>query len=252
VKFDVTFRNHPLDLTAGDYFFVPKVGLTDGAPPGADFLWLSAPKPIVPPGTPFTPDRQSWMRDDPGLAPDWLRIGTDIIDGTTFNASFELSGQTVGPQANNGDNRAPDLSDFPDLQVPAGNKVAFHAFGEGVQIYRWNGTSWIFVAPEAVLFADAGHHGEVGTHFGGPTWKSNSGSEVVGTVIHMETPDPDAIPWLLLGAASKEGPGIFDRVTFIQRVNTVGGKAPTDPGTFVGEVARVPYTADYFFYRAHP
>jgi hypothetical protein len=35
------------------------------------------------------------MRDDPPLAPDWLRIGTDIIGGTTFNATFELSGQTV-------------------------------------------------------------------------------------------------------------------------------------------------------------
>ena len=45
------------------------------------------------------------------------------------------------------DNRAPDLGDCQDLQVPAGNKVAFHAFGVGVQIYRWNGTSWIFVAP---------------------------------------------------------------------------------------------------------
>src|SRR5262249_39270088 len=46
VEFHVTFRNHPLDLAAGDYFFVPKVGLNDGAPAGADFLWLSAPRPM--------------------------------------------------------------------------------------------------------------------------------------------------------------------------------------------------------------
>jgi hypothetical protein len=130
VKFDVTFRNHPLDLPAGHYFFVPKVGLTDQAPSGADFLWLSAPKPIVPPGTPFTPDLQSWMRDDPGLAPDWLRIGTDIIKQgapptfTPLNASFELSGEIVKPHANNGHNRAPDLGDFADLRVPAETKVA--------------------------------------------------------------------------------------------------------------------------------
>jgi hypothetical protein len=68
---------------------------------GADFLWLSAPRPIQPPGTPFPPgitDLQSWMRDDPPLAPDWLRIGTDIVGGTTFNASFSLSGHTVKPQ----------------------------------------------------------------------------------------------------------------------------------------------------------
>src|SRR4051794_26669144 len=52
------------------------------------------------------------------------------------------------------DNRAPDLGDCQeDLQVPTGNKVAFHVYAEGVQVYRWNGTSWIFVGPEAMLFA---------------------------------------------------------------------------------------------------
>jgi hypothetical protein len=136
------------------------------------------------------------------------------------------------------------------LQVPPGNHVAFHAFGEGVQIYRWNGTSWIFVAPEAVLFADAGNDDVVGIHFGGPTWESISGSTVVGTVIESCTPDPDSIPWLLLGAAFSEGPGVFDGVSYVQRLNTVGGKAPSEPGAFPGQVARVPYTADYFFYRA--
>jgi hypothetical protein len=99
VEFDVTFKE-PIDLPAGHYFFVPQVGLSDRAPAGADFLWLSAPKPTVPPGTSFpagVTDLQSWMRDDPPLAPDWLRIGTDIIGGATFNASFSLSGNTVKP-----------------------------------------------------------------------------------------------------------------------------------------------------------
>jgi hypothetical protein len=98
VTFFVTF-NTPFDLPAGHYFFVPQVGLSDQAPAGADFLWLSAPKPIRT-ATPFpagVTDLQSWMRDDPPLAPDWLRIGTDIIGGTTFNASFSLSGRTVSP-----------------------------------------------------------------------------------------------------------------------------------------------------------
>jgi hypothetical protein len=45
------------------------------------------------------------------------------------------------------------------------------------------------------------------------------------------------------------GPGIFADTTFIQRVNTTGGKAPFENGMFVGQVAKVPYTADYFFYR---
>ena len=155
-------------------------------------------------------------------------------------------------QAPGNDNRAPDLSDFPTLQVPAGNKVAFHAYAEGVQIYRWDGASWVFVAPEATLYADAGHHGVIGTHYAGPTWESGSGSKVVGQVLERATPDPNAIPWLLLKAKSTDGPGIFAEVTYIQRVNTVGGKAPTAPGDYVGELVRVPYTAEYFFYRADP
>ena len=124
------------------------------------------------------------------------------------------------------DGRAPDLGECQQLQVGPGNEVAFHAFGVGVQIYQWNGSSWVFVAPEAVLYANAGDDGVVGIHFGGPTWQSNSGSKVVGTVLQFCTPDPDAIPWLLLKAVSSEGPGIFDGVTYIQRLNTVGGKAP--------------------------
>src|SRR5438045_6481259 len=125
------------------------------------------------------------------------------------------------------DDRAPDLGDCQKLRVPQGNKVAFHVFGVGVQIYRWNGLSWVFVAPEAVLYADAGDDGVVGIHFGGPTWQSDSGSKVVGTVIDRCTPDPDSIPWLLLKAVPEltGGPGIFDRVTYLQRLNTVGGNA---------------------------
>jgi hypothetical protein len=60
----------------------------------------------------------------------------------------------------------------------------------------------------------------------------------------------DAIPWLLLRAVSTEGPGIFERTTFIQRVNTMGGAAPATAPTQAGQEARVPYTAEYYFYRA--
>jgi hypothetical protein len=97
VLFTVTFVT-PFDLPPDHYFFVPQVQLA--GTPAFPFLWLSAPKPIVAPGTPFTPDLQSWMRDDPPLAPDWLRIGTDIIGGTpapTFNAAFSLSGTSITP-----------------------------------------------------------------------------------------------------------------------------------------------------------
>ena len=144
---------------------------------------------------------------------------------------------------------AVDLGACDNLQAPAGSTLAYRVYAEGVQIYRWTGTSWLFIAPSAVLFADAGERSTVGTHFGGPTWLSVSGSRVVGAVVDRCTPDASAIPWLLLDAVSAEGPGIFDRVTSIQRVNTVGGTAPLGAGSVTGEERSVPYTAEYLFYR---
>ena len=144
------------------------------------------------------------------------------------------------------DNRAPDVGDCDEILVDAGHKVAFHAYAEGVQIYRWTGTGWDFVAPEAVLFTEG--LGIVGIHYGGPTWESISGSKVVATVLER-CPQPGTIPWLKLKAVSSNGPGIFNGITFIQRVNTVGGSAPASPRAAVGEEVRVPYAADYFFYR---
>jgi Protein of unknown function (DUF3455) len=136
-----------------------------------------------------------------------------------------------------------------NLRVAAGSKLVLRAYAKGVQIYRWNGTTWSFEAPWAVLSADEGGRSRIGTHYAGPTWESTSGSKVVAAVVDRCTPDPDHIPWLLLQATSTEGRGIFQRVAFIQRVSTVGGNAPAAPGSFVGEEARVPYEAVYLFYR---
>jgi hypothetical protein len=96
VQFNVDFTN-PFDLPADHYFFVPQVQVME---PTGEFFWLSAPRPIVPPGTPFPPgftDLQAWTRDQ-FLEPDWLRIGTDIVGGATpptFNMTFSLNGSTV-------------------------------------------------------------------------------------------------------------------------------------------------------------
>ena len=88
IRIDVTLAS-PFDLPTNHYFFVPQVLLANAAD---HFLWLSAPKPIVSPGTPFTGDLQEWVRNAE-LDPDWLRVATDIV-GTnpTFNATFALTG----------------------------------------------------------------------------------------------------------------------------------------------------------------
>lgn len=96
VEFDVSLKT-PFDLPADHYFFVPQVEVTNGD--GA-FFWLSAPKPILSPGTPFPlgfTDLQSWTRDE-NLDPDRLKVGTDIVGGSpapTFNAAFSLTGTPV-------------------------------------------------------------------------------------------------------------------------------------------------------------
>jgi hypothetical protein len=92
VEITITFTS-PIILPSGPYFFRPEVLLTSG-----DFLYLSGPRPI--PGAPLSTDRQAWIRNA-NLAPDWLRIGTDIIGGgtpPTFNMAFSLAGETI-PEA---------------------------------------------------------------------------------------------------------------------------------------------------------
>jgi len=145
------------------------------------------------------------------------------------------------------DNRAPEVPT--EISVGETNKVHFHGFAVGFQIYTWNGTSWGTAVPEATLFDEDGN--VVALHFAGPSWQSNSGSKVVGALppSGAVTVDTNSIPWLRLRALTTEGPGIFANTSFIQRVNTAGGKAPSTNGAFVGQVARMSYTADYFFYR---
>lgn len=138
-----------------------------------------------------------------------------------------------------------------ELQVQEGHRLAFRTYAVGVQVYRWNGTSWAFVAPIANLYATPDFRGPLGFHYAGPTWESRNGNNnVVGRRVAGCSVDPTAIDWLLLEAASNEGHGQFGRVTFIQRINTAAGRAPSTPGTTIGEEVRVPYTTEYYFYRA--
>ena len=141
-----------------------------------------------------------------------------------------------------------------NIAVAAGNKVFLLAHAVGVQIYSCNATAtgyaWGLVAPRANLY---NRHGRlIGTHFAGPSWQLKSGSTVVGSVVDRATVDATAIPWLLLSATPTTA-GRFKRTTFIQRTATVGGLAPAAGGCTaltVGTRVEVPYTADYYFWKA--
>src|SRR5258707_5804902 len=141
-----------------------------------------------------------------------------------------------------------------NLKVPAGQTLSLVSPATGVQIYECGASrtdptkfEWVFKAPEADLFDLSGKR--IGKHYAGPTWESNDGSKVVGEVkARDDGPSASAIPWLLLSAKSTSGSGAFSRTQAIQRLYTVGGKAPA-AGCSKGQrgkEARVPYKATYY------
>ena len=143
------------------------------------------------------------------------------------------------------------------LNPPAGQALYLEVPAIGVQIYECapragqaDAYEWAFRAPEAVL-RDTKELA-IGKHYAGPTWEGNDGSKVVGGVKERDPgPNASAIPWLLLEAKSTSGTGIFAATKSVQRVATTGGLAPAKAcgAANAKEMARVPYTATYYFYR---
>ena len=145
----------------------------------------------------------------------------------------------------------------PAVRAPAGQMAHLELLAVGTQVYecaaddRTPGAhAWRFRAPEAEL---QDRHGRpLGRHFAGPTWEALDGSAVVGEVVSKDPgPDASAIPWLLLKAKTNRGRGTFAQTTSIQRVDTVGGMAPSQEcdAARLGQVAKVPYRATYYFFR---
>ena len=139
------------------------------------------------------------------------------------------------------------------IAVESGHKPYLVGHATGVQSYPCDGTAWGAATPRAVLVKDDGE--PFITHYGGPTWEARDGSTVIGSRVDAVTVDADAIPWLLLSAASTTTGPDGDRLTkttFIQRINTTGGKAPAASACTperAGERVEVPYTADYVFWK---
>jgi len=143
-----------------------------------------------------------------------------------------------------------------NLKVPGQNVMLLEAYATGVQIYVCSATAgdpnayaWTLKAPEAELRNEDGE--KIGKHYAGPSWEGNDGSKVMGEAIESaKAPDASAIPWLLLRAKAHDGAGAFSTVTYVQRLETVGGAAPTDgcDQSAVNAERRVDYTATYAFY----
>jgi hypothetical protein len=136
-----------------------------------------------------------------------------------------------------------------ELTVDDDETLAMIVPAQGVQIYECRDSQWVFVAPAAELFDT--HGKKIGRHYAGPYWEATDGSKVLGAVkARSNAPTDGAIPWLPLSAKSAGGKGSFSGVSSIRRVNTAGGVAPRAhcSAAEAGNLVRVPYTADYYFF----
>jgi hypothetical protein len=174
------------------------------------------------------------------------------------------------------------------ITPPVGNSAFLIGHARGSQGYTClptpaGGTSWTVnnARPEATLFTDIfGQDFQIITHFasinlnpkpevvkpvpvgGNATWQSSLDSSRVWAVATGHI-DPSAeipscshegsIQCLVLQSVGNlrgtTGGRLLADVSFIQRLNTNGGSAPTTACT-VGQTVLVPYTADYVFFRA--
>ena len=186
------------------------------------------------------------------------------------------------PPAHAADVTPPDIPD--DIQVPVGNEAFLEGHAVGTQNYIClpcpnattaaamcpdaSGFAWTFFGPQATLFDD--YDRQVITHFLSPnpdenstprvTWQHSQDTSTVWAVASASSTDPSfvepgAIPWVLLRVVgAQDGPtggDTLSETTFIQRLNTSKGVAPSTGCTQsmdVGKRELVSYTADYFFY----
>ena len=140
------------------------------------------------------------------------------------------------------------------IQASHGEEVVLLAQATGSQIYTCQAGadgkfSWTLKAPDAELKDQEGKI--IGSHFAGPTWKLNDGSEVTGkAAAHVDSPDAGSVQWLLLNVVGHAGKGLLTNVTTIQRVRTHGGKPPSEgcDQSHRDAETKSSYTADYYFY----
>lgn len=143
------------------------------------------------------------------------------------------------------------------VQVPAGHKVAMETVGVGQITYECRAKKdmateheWVFVGPDAKLQTRSG--AVIGKYWGPPaTWENNDGSKVTATQVAVAVAGAGNIPLQLVKANPATGMGAMQGVTYIQRVATKGGVAPSMPcrAENLGRKQIVQYQADYIFWK---
>ena len=149
---------------------------------------------------------------------------------------------------------SPPADQASTVPVPPGNVAYLVGHAAGTQTYTCIDGAWSTKSvPDAILTDKNGHF--LIHHFAGPTWQAKDGSSVQAAAVGSHPGGTGNIAWLVLKvdpAKTVTGPDGGDRLvatTYIQRLNTHGGVAPAGTCTS-GDTTSVPYTADYYFYRA--
>lgn len=141
------------------------------------------------------------------------------------------------------------------VRVPAGEMQKMWTVGSGEVTYECREKKdaagqheWAFVAPFASLKDGSGK--VVGKYYAGPTWESMDGSKVTAKQVAVAPQQPGNLPLQLVKAEPASGMGAMQGVTYIQRLNTRGGAAPSTPCAAgnAGTKQQVAYQADYVFY----
>ena len=144
------------------------------------------------------------------------------------------------------------------VKVPAGHSVKLETVGVGEITYECRTKKdmagqfeWVFVGPDAALNDRSGKR--IGKYYGPPaTWEAMDGSKVTGAQLAVSPASAGSIPMQLVKANPALGAGAMQGVTYIQRVATQGGVAPSIAcvASSMGQKQIVKYQADYIFWRA--
>lgn len=170
--------------------------------------------------------------------------------GTALSATCLMSAMSLA----HGQTNLPD-----PIKVPSGHKLVLESVGVGEITYECRDkanapgqTEWFFVGPKATLNDRDGKM--LGSYFGPPaTWQAKDGSTITGTQLAVAPSSSGNLPYQLVKANPAQGKGAMTGVSYIQRVATRGGGAPSLACTAANKGQRevVNYQADYLFWAAN-
>lgn len=145
------------------------------------------------------------------------------------------------------------------IQVATGNTLVLETKANGTIKYQCSKEKdplttykWTMTGPTAELMNAEGD--KVGDYSGPPArWAHKDGSFVTGSQVAVSPNGSKNIPMQLVKADVSGGLGALTAISYVQRVNTKGGVAPSKKCSAENEggQAEVKYSAEYRFWKAN-